>query len=254
MDITSQRDSPHKIVILNPKGGCGKTTLATNLASYFAVHGSPPTLVDCDACGYSMRWLDKRPTERPKIFGIAADKFYARTDNRSQLRAWPGSTYLIVDLPAALSPDQLFDQTYDANSILIPVVPSEIDIYAAASFIADLLLYAQLDRRNRNLAIIANRTRQNTRSYRMLMRFLTSLEIPIVAQLRDSQNYVHAAANGIGICEMPMYRVRKDIEQLELLVSWLEKWRMRKLDAVASARFKHVPGAEVLTPAASKEH
>jgi chromosome partitioning protein len=133
-------------------------------------------------------------------------------------------------------------------------VPSEIDIYAAASFIADLLLYAQLDRRNRNLAIIANRTRQNTRSYRMLMRFLTSLEIPVVAQLRDSQNYVHAAANGIGICEMPMYRVRKDIEQLELLVSWLEKWRMRKLDAVASTRFKHISGAEVLTPPARKEH
>ncbi len=254
MDITTQRDSPHKIVILNPKGGCGKTTLATNLASYFAVHGSHPTLVDCDPRGYSMRWLDKRPTQRPKIFGVAADIFCTQTDKRYQLRAWPGSTYMIVDLPAALAPDQLFDQTYDANSILIPVVPSEIDIYAAASFIADLLLFAQLDRRNRNLAIIANRTRENTRSYRMLMRFLTSLEIPLIAQLRDSQNYVHAAANGIGICEMPAYRAKRDVMQLELIVAWLEKWRMRRLEAVASARFNHVPGAEVLTPAATKEH
>ena len=254
MDITSHRDSPHKIVILNPKGGCGKTTLATNLASYFAMVGPPPTLVDCDPHGYSMRWLHKRPSGRPKIFGIAAENFCTRTEKRLQLRAWPGSNYLIIDLPAALSADQLFDQTYDANSILIPVVPSEIDIYAAASFIADLLLIAQLDRRNRNLAIIANRTRQNTTSYRMLMRFLTSLEIPLVAQLRDTQNYVHAAANGIGICEMPQYRVKQDMEQLHLIVAWLEKWRMRKLDAVASARFKHFPGAEVLTPASSKAH
>ncbi len=254
MDITTQGDSPHKIVILNPKGGCGKTTLATNLASYFAVHGSHPTLVDCDPRGYSMRWLAKRPAQRPKIFGIAADKFCTQTDKRLQLRAWPGSSYMIVDLPAALAPDQLFDQTYDANSILIPVVPSEIDIYAAASFIADLLLFAQLDRRNRNLAIIANRTRQNTRSYRMLMRFLTSLEIPLIAQLRDSQNFVYAAANGIGICEMPVYRAKQDLMQLELIVAWLEKWRMRRLEAVASARFTHVPGAEVLTPASAREH
>ncbi len=254
MDITSHRDSPHKIVILNPKGGCGKTTLATNLASYFAMVGPPPTLVDCDPHGYSMRWLHKRPSSRPKIFGIAAENFCTSTDKRSQLRAWPGSNYLIIDLPAALSADQLFDQTYDANSILIPIVPSEIDIHAAASFIADLLLIAQLDRRNRNLAIIANRTRQNTTSYRMLMRFLTSLEIPLVAQLRDTQNYVYAAANGIGICEMPQYRVKQDMEQLHLIVAWLEKWRMRKLDAVASARFKHFPGAEVLTPASIREH
>ncbi|MFQ5548947.1 MAG: AAA family ATPase [Woeseia sp.] len=254
MDITAHGDSPHKIVILNPKGGCGKTTLATNLASYFATHGPPPTLVDCDPRGYSMRWLDKRPDHRPKIHGVAAETFYARPDKRSRLRAWPGSTYLILDLPAALSTDQLFDQTYDANSILIPVVPSEIDIYAAASFIADLLLFAQLDRRKGNLAIIANRTRQNTRSYSMLMRFLRSLEIPVVAQLRDSQNYVHAAANGIGICEMPLYRAEKDMEQLDSIVAWLEKWRLRRLDAVASARFRHIPGTEVLTPAASKGH
>ena len=132
MDMSSQRDSPHKIVILNPKGGSGKTTLATNLASYFANHGPPPTLVDCDPRGYSMRWLAKRASGRSKIYGIEAENFCTQTDQRISLRAWPGSHHLIVDLPAALAPDQLYDQTYDANSILIPVVPSEIDIYAAA--------------------------------------------------------------------------------------------------------------------------
>lgn len=254
MESTAHQDSLHKIVILNPKGGSGKTTLATNLASYYARRGPPPTLADCDPGGFSLRWLDKRPAARDKIFALDSRDFCTRTDKRFQLQAWPGSMQLIVDLPAALSSNQLFDQTYDANSILIPVVPSEIDIYSAARFIADLLLVAQLDRRNHNLAIVANRTRHNTRSYRMLMRFLNSLEIPVIAQLRDSQNYVYAAAEGIGICEMPPYKARKDMEQMDSLVAWLDKWRMRRLDAAASARFDHTPGAEVLTPAESNHH
>ncbi len=204
MQTTAQQGNLHKIVILNPKGGCGKTTLATNLASYFAKRGPPPTLVDCDPGGYSMRWIDKRPAERPRIYGIAE---YGEAHYDQPPRAWPGSKELIVDLPAATDRDRLFHEIYDAGSVLIPVMPSEIDIYSAAGFIADLLLLARFDRRNRNLAIVANRTRHYTRSYRMLMRFLSSLEIPIVAELRDSQNYVFAAANGIGICEMPAYRV-----------------------------------------------
>ncbi|MDH3433889.1 MAG: hypothetical protein OEM60_08525, partial [Gammaproteobacteria bacterium] len=115
-----------------------------------------------------------------------------------------------------------------------------------------LMLVAQFDRRNRNLAIVANRTRKNTRSFRMLMRFLTSLDIPIIAQLRDSQNYVYAAACGIGIHEMPAHRVKQDIEQMDRIITWLDNWRMRRLDAVASARYEHVPRAEVLTPALVK--
>ncbi|MGI9261352.1 MAG: ParA family protein, partial [Woeseiaceae bacterium] len=122
-------------------------------------------------------------------------------------------------------------------------------IYSAASFIADLLLLAQFDRHKHNLAIVANRTRENTRSLRMLMRFLTSLEIPIIARLRDSQNFVHAAAQGIGIYEMPAYKVRKDVEQMDSIIAWLDGWRMRMLDSVATPGFEHVPSEELLTPA-----
>ena len=235
----------HKIVILNPKGGCGKTTLATNLASYFAKRGPPPTLVDCDPGGYSMRWVDRRPDDRPKVFGVTEYEHCIRYDQ--PLHAWPESRELIVDLPAALTTEQLFHETYDANSILIPVVPSEIDIYSAASFIADLLLGAQLDRRNRNLAIVANRTRDYTKSYRMLMRFLTSLEIPVVAEFRDCQSFVQAAAYGIGICEMPSYRIRRDMEQLERLVDWLDRWRMRRLDSLIAEEFRRTPDTEVVS-------
>jgi chromosome partitioning protein len=252
MNTSAHRDNLHKIVILNPKGGCGKTTLATNLASYFAKRGPPPTLVDCDPGGYSMRWINKRPADRPQIYGITDYEHCARSDR--PLRSWQGSNEQIVDLPAALSPEQLFHETYDANSVLIPVVPSEIDIYSAASFIADLLLVAQFDRRNRNLAIVANRTRHRTKSYKMLMRFLTSLKIPIVAQLRDSQNFVHAAANGIGICEMPAYKVRQDMEQVELLVDWLDRWRTRPLDALIAEEFKRVPDAEVVASELFSSH
>ena len=252
LEKTEQQRNLHKIVILNPKGGCGKTTLATNLASYFARRGPPPTLADCDPDGYSTRWIQKRPSERPQVYGIAAHD--PCTPGDKPLRSWPGSTELVVDLPAALNRDQLFHHIYDAGSVLIPVVPSEIDIYSAASFIADLLLLAQFDRRNRNLAIVANRTRQYTNSYKMLMRFLSSLEIPVVSELRDSQNFVYAAANGIGICEMPAHKVRKDMEQFDLLVNWLDRWRSRRIDAFIAEEFERHPDAEIALSAAAKGH
>ena len=254
MDSNPPRDDLHKIVILNPKGGSGKTTLATNLASYFARRGPPPTLIDCDPKGYSMRWLDKRPDDRPKVYGFAAYEHCTQGGKGQELHAWPGSRQMIVDLPAAIPEDQLYYQTYDANSILIPIMPSEIDIYSAARFIADLLLVAQFDRRNRNLAIVANRTRQNTRSLQMLLRFLTSLEIPFIATLRDSQNFVRAAALGIGIHELPAHLIRKDIIALDRIIDWLDDWRVRKLDAAVTERFGHAPEAEVLTPVMARQH
>ena len=248
MQSDPNRGNLHKIVILNPKGGSGKTTLATNLASYFARRGPPPTLIDCDPLAYSMRWLDNRTSKRPKVYGIAAHDHCTESGKGVELHAWPGSRQMIVDLPAAIPENQLYYQTYDADSILIPVAPSEIDIYSAARFIANLLLVAQFDRRKRNLAIVANRTRKNTVSLRMLMRFLSSLESPVIAQLRDSQVFVRAAAQGIGICDMAPYLVRNDLEQLESVVTWLDNWKMRRFDAATSGITRQAPEAEVLTP------
>jgi len=245
MDTTTARqDNLHKIVILNPKGGCGKTTLATNLASYYAMRGPPPTLIDCDPGGYCLRWVDKRPADRPKVYGLPVHDHCEHADR--PLPAWPGSRELIVDLPAAMNTNQLFQEIYDAGSVLIPIVPSEIDVHSAAKFIADLLLVAQFDRRNRNLAIVANRTRHYTKSYKMLMRFLTSLRIPIAAQLRDSQNYTHAAALGIGICELPAYRAGRDIEQFAGLISWLDNWRVRRFGSLAANQLRRTREVEVI--------
>ena len=242
------RENLHKIIVLNTKGGCGKTTLATNLASFYALRGPPPTLLDYDPHGFAMRWLDKRPADRPAIHGVAAYEQLDQGPGQAAQHVHPDSSVVISDLPASIALNDLYLHTHDADSILIPVLPSEIDIFSASRFIAELMLDVALDRRDRKLAIVANRVRQNTRSWQRLTRFLTSLNIPMIAALRDTQNYVQAAAQGIGIVEMPAYKVRKDIEPMRAITGWLDEWHMRRLDTTTAPGFEHRPGAEVLTP------
>ncbi len=235
MLITPNRQDLNKIVVINPKGGCGKTTLSTNLAAYFAKRGPIPAVMDCDPQGSSMGWIERRPSSKPPVHGIAAYKRTMQATRSWQLRVPQETTSLIVDSPAALSHDDLREVTRDASSILVPVMPSSIDIHAASRCIADLLLVAKIDRRDRKLAVVANRTRKNTKSLDKLMRFLDSLGIPIIAVLRDSQNFVHAVEDGIGICEMTPYKVKKDIEQLDQIIQWLDGWKERRYRTSDSA-------------------
>jgi chromosome partitioning protein len=101
-------------------------------------------------------------------------------------------------------------------------MPSPIDIRYAARFIADLLLAAQLDLGSVRVGIVANRTRKNTISLRQLLRFLSSLKIPVIAVLRDSQNFVRAADEGVGVCDLPLYRAKQDFVAMSQIVSWLD--------------------------------
>lgn len=238
MLITPNRINLNKVVVLNPKGGCGKTTLATNIASFYANRGQAPTIMDCDAQGSTMSWLERRPDSNAPVHGIAAFKKTMQATRSWQLRVPNDTTTLIVDSPASVTHDDLRDLTRDATSILVPVLPSAIDIHAASRCIADLLLVAKIDRRDRKLAVVANRTRANTKSLDKLMRFLDSLSIPIIAVLRDTQNFVHAADAGIGICEMQPYKVRKDIEQLEKIIQWLDGWEDRRRDPIETRRIE----------------
>ena len=112
-----------------------------------------------------------------------------------------------------------------ADSLLLPVMPSDIDVYSATRFIAELLLDAQLDRRERRVGIVANRVRQRTRSLAMLLRFLGSLRIPLIGALRDSQNFVQAAALGLSVGELPPHRAQEDIGALDAIGRWLERRR-----------------------------
>jgi chromosome partitioning protein len=217
----SGADGLHKIVVMNPKGGCGKTTLATNLAAWFALRGPPPTLVDCDPQGFCTRWVETRTPDLPRVHARAGGPLTAS----STIDVQPESTVVIIDLPAAIADEQLHALVYLADSLLLPVMPSEIDVHAATRFIAELLLDAQLDRSERRVGIVANRVRGRTRSLAMLTRFLGSLRIPLIATLRDSQNFVHATALGRGVCELSPHRVRDDLPALETIGQWLDRRR-----------------------------
>jgi chromosome partitioning protein len=232
MIISPNRDDLQRIVVLNPKGGCGKSTLATNLASYYALRGPLPVLLDCDPLGFSMRWLERRSNQRPPIHGIAAFRKSMQVTRTWQLRVPQETRHIIVDSPAALDGMQIHDLIYGASNVIIPVLPSPIDIRYAARFIAELLLVTQLDRSETKVAIVANRTRKNTKSLDQLMRFLNSLRIPVIAVLRDSQNYVEAVGRGVGVYELPHHKAKRDIEQLSQVVAWLERRRMPQIDPV----------------------
>ena len=235
----------NKIVVLNPKGGCGKSTIATNIAACYAARGTTPAIMDFDPQGSSTAWLDRRPDNLPSIHGIAAFKKSMQATRSWQLRVPSDTVDLIVDSPASMHHDDLREITRDATSILVPVLPSSMDIHAASRCIADLLLVAKIDRRDRKLAVIANRTRKNTKSFAKLMRFLDSLGIPIIAVLRDSQNFVHAAEKGIGILEMQPSRVRPDVEQLNKIIKWLDGWPERRRISKNSTGVRRGPFSKV---------
>ena len=212
-----------RILILNPKGGSGKTTLATNLAASFAVSGSWPALMDLDAQGSSMRWLSKRPNEQAPIYGIAGFSRSAAVTRSWQLRVPRDCDPLIIDTPAALETHDLPEITRGADIILVPVMPSDIDIHTAAKCIADLLLVAKIKRSDDRIGIIASRVRSNTLVSQSLTRFLMSIDIPLIATLRDSQNYLRAAELGVGIFEMPTWQVSKDLDEWHSLLGWLDR-------------------------------
>ena len=165
----------------------------------------------------------------PTIHGIAAYKKTVQTTRSWQLRVPDDTVNVIVDSPAGIGHDDLREITRDATKILIPVLPSSMDIDAASSFITDLLLVAKVNCNDRNkLAVVANRTRKHTKSLARLMRFLESLDIPIIAVLRDSQNFVDSSEEGIGLHEMLTSRVRPDLEQLERIARWFDGWSERR--------------------------
>jgi chromosome partitioning protein len=212
-----------RIVVLNPKGGSGKTTIAINLASHFAAQGGKPVLTDYDPQGSSARWIRKRQPEQPKVHLIIAYERDPRVTRTFQMRLPEGTTHVVVDTPAAVTAAAMPELTRTADKILVPVLPSDIDIHACSRCVASLLLVAKIRRSDNRLGIIANRVRSNTLIYRSLQRFLDTLDIPIVATLRDSQNYVRAAEVGLGLDEMKQQEVEEDRPQWQALIDWLAR-------------------------------
>jgi chromosome partitioning protein len=220
-----------KLVLLNPKGGSGKTTIAINLASYFAVSGLRPTLMDLDAQGSSTRWLSKRAKGQAPIHGIAGYERNSRVTRSFATRLPLDTERLIIDTPAALEPQRLPEITRNATAVLVPILPSDIDIHAATKCISDLLLIAKIRRDEQRIAVIANRVKKNTLIYKSLMKFLETLNIPVIATLRDSQNYIKAAEAGVGLFEMKPYTVREDLDQWLPLLGWLTQRKGLEIQA-----------------------
>jgi len=196
--------------------------VALNLAGYLASTGRKVALVDMDRQGSSMRWLQNRSSDLPHIHGISTNDSGPDTNGDQCVVLPKDIDYTVVDAPAGLAGDRLIDYTCGAHAILVPVLPSDLDIHAASRLISDLLLVAQVSRRNGRLGVVANRVKERTIAYRQLKRFLDSLSISVIGVLRDSQNYTHAVGCGLCIHEMPPYRVGKDLAQWEEVAQWLE--------------------------------
>ncbi len=213
-----------RIVVINTKGGCGKTTVSTNLVSYYASKGENAALFDYDPQGSSMRWLKLRSDEHADIHGVVAHKNAARTVTMSwQLRLPPETERLIIDTPPGLKGPELVEQLKGADVILIPVLPSPLDIFATADFIRDLLLEVKLRLNKTSVGIIANRVKKNTVAFQSLERFLSSLNIPVVARLRDTQNYLRATDEGMGIHELKGKNVYVDAQHWKAIMQWVDK-------------------------------
>ncbi len=212
-----------QILVINAKGGCGKTTIATNLASYYAQAGRATALLDYDPQGSSMQWLSLRDATHETIHGISMQRPVVGGVTRSwQLRLPPGTERVVMDAPAGVAGMQLTELLRSTGTVLIPVLPSPIDIHAASRFIQELLLVGKIRARNIRVGVVANRVRENTRVYQSLERFLNSLNIPFVARLRDTQNYVRAAEVGVGVHDLSRRDTKQDRRQWEALISWLE--------------------------------
>lgn len=249
----------HRIVVLNPKGGSGKTTLAFNLAGYLAATNRKVALVDMDRQGSSTHWLHNRSSDFPEIVGISIKEQDFGATKDECIVVPEGIEYVVVDAPAGLPGDRLIDYTCGAHAILVPVLPSDLDIHAASRLISKLLLVAQVSRRNGRLGVIANRVNERTIAYQQLARFLNRLSITVVGILRDSQNYIRAAASGVSVHEMPPAQVRKDLAQWSAVTQWLERRlatpltprdRLRPIPKTVGKKRKRLRTA-VLIPAAA---
>lgn len=213
----------HRILVLNSKGGCGKTTIATNLAGYYASQGLSTTLLDYDPQGSSMRWLSLRDAERPSIHGIAAYQRRRDVTRAFQMRLPLETDVAILDAPAGVSGLTLAEYVQRVDTILLPVLPSPIDIHAAAHFIQDLLLVGKARAAGTRIAIVANRVRENTLVFKELGRFLENLNLPLVATIRDSQTHIRAAEQGLAIQELESRDTTKDTVRWSLLINWLDE-------------------------------
>jgi chromosome partitioning protein len=206
------------IMVLNAKGGCGKSTLATNIASYFATQGAAVALADYDPQRSSLDWLARRPDNRASIAAVAGFEDGLRHAPRN-------ADILVIDAPARSHGAELTDLVKHAETIVVPVLPSTIDMQATTTFLDELRSVPKVAKKQAKIAAVANRVRDNTLIFDDLDEYLTNARIPYVAALREAQNYVRAYTRGIGIFELPEYLAWPDWDEWEPVTAWLRSKR-----------------------------
>ncbi len=211
----------HKIMLLNPKGGCGKTTIATTLACYFAGEGYQTALMDFDPQASSSHWLEIRASDQPSIKSIDAARPKTGVTRSWQLYSGNETDIVIMDTPAGISGGKLIDLYHRADTILIPVMPSIIDFHAVEAFFTELSRLFNQGRQGKRLAVIVNRVRLKTRAYHAIEQLIAEVGIPMLASLRDTQNYSVAMESGLGICELKPGVSAKDRAQWQPVLEWL---------------------------------
>jgi chromosome partitioning protein len=200
------------IVIANPKGGAGKSTLATNLAGWLARQGHAVMLGDVDRQQSARQWLALRPAHLPAIRGWDVD-------GEAIVRPPKGTTHVVLDTPAGLHGKRLEAVLKIADRLLIPLQASLFDIQATHGFVQALLAHRRAP--EITMGLVAMRVRDHTLAYEQLQHWLATLPLPMVAALRDTQNYVQLAARGLTLWDVGPSRVERDLAQWEPLAAWL---------------------------------
>lgn len=200
------------VLIANPKGGSGKTTLATNLAGYFATRGRRVVLSDLDRQQSSLQWLQRRPYKLPLIQGA---------DGRRELLDDPGAEWTIVDSPAGLHGEKLSEAVKQADWIIVPMQPSAFDIGATGDFLAVLREEKAVRKERVSVGLVGMRVDIRTRSAATLNTFLDETGFPVPASLRDAQVYALAAEQGASLFDIRPSLVARDLQQWAPLLQWL---------------------------------
>jgi chromosome partitioning protein len=202
------------VAVVNPKGGVGKTTVATNLAGYFASRSAKTMLGDIDQQQSARAWLNLRPKQSAEIESWEIDASGARPPK--------GVTHVVLDTPAQIGGKALQDVIRVVDKIIVPLQPSMFDILATQDFLKRLRAsFTNGKRFEETVAIVGMRVDPRTLAAEQLGRFVQSLGLPVIGYLRDTQNYVHLAAHGLTVFDVPSERVAKDRSTWEPLVQWV---------------------------------
>ncbi len=203
------------IVIANPKGGSGKSTLSTNVAGFFASRGHSVMLGDADVQQSSRLWLDLRPAETNRIstWELQADLVLTAKPPR-------GTTHVVIDTPGGLGGWRFKEVVTRADKLLIPIMPSIFDMYASQAFITQVREITKASKTK--LGIIGMRVDERTIAANKLREFMAGLDVPIVGYLRDTQYYLHLAAHGLSLFDITPSKVEKDLQQWKVICDWLE--------------------------------